>query len=135
PVPVSVRDPETIARGAASATAVVGRPVGVALGASSKRVVEGVHGRSRAGVARVLDECAARVRVLLGDDRDDSPAPGFRRRLPPARGGLTVAAFGDKAIATAVAHADRMLLDLVTPEQVAALRARRDAAAADADVT
>ena len=35
PVPVSVRDPLTIVRGAASVAAAVGRPVGVALGTSS----------------------------------------------------------------------------------------------------
>ncbi|WP_030955481.1 LLM class flavin-dependent oxidoreductase, partial [Streptomyces sp. NRRL S-481] len=47
PVPVNVRDPLTIVRGAASTAAVTRRPVGVALGTSSKRVVEGVHGRPR----------------------------------------------------------------------------------------
>ena len=77
PLPVSVRDPETVARGAAATAAVVGRPVHVALGTSSKRVVEGVHGRSRAKVASALAESAERIRRLLGDERDPSPAPGF----------------------------------------------------------
>ncbi|MEU0221608.1 LLM class flavin-dependent oxidoreductase, partial [Streptomyces sp. NPDC006265] len=54
PVPVSVRDPLTIVRGAASTAAVTGRPVGVALGTSSKRVVEGVHGRPRTRPAATL---------------------------------------------------------------------------------
>jgi len=35
PIPVSVRDPASIARGAASTAALIGRPVGVALGTSS----------------------------------------------------------------------------------------------------
>src|ERR687897_889049 len=38
PVPVSVRDPATISRGAASVASVTGRRVGVALGTSSVRV-------------------------------------------------------------------------------------------------
>lgn len=128
PLPVSVRDPETIGRAAASAAAVTGRPVNVALGTSSKRVVEDVHGRSRAGVTDALAESAEAVRELLGDDRSPHPG-GFTRRLPPAHGSLTVAAFGDRAIEVAVNHADRMLLDLVSPEQVRTLREKRDAAA------
>src|SRR3954470_10415476 len=61
PIPVSVRDPYTSARGAASVAALVGRPVGVALGTSSKRVVEGMHGRPRVRPAAVLEEQAAAV--------------------------------------------------------------------------
>ncbi|MGW0373504.1 LLM class flavin-dependent oxidoreductase, partial [Streptomyces coeruleorubidus] len=72
PVPVSVRDPLTIVRGAASTAAVTGRPVGVALGTSSKRVVEGVHGRPRTRPAAALAESAAAVR----------PPPARGRHLP-----------------------------------------------------
>ncbi|TCR18317.1 LLM class F420-dependent oxidoreductase [Streptomyces sp. BK205] len=131
PVPVSVRDPYTSARGAASVAALVGRPVGVALGTSSKRVVEGVHDRPRTRPAAVLEEHAAAVRRFLHASLGQPVVPGssFRRRLPPPGGPLTVAAFGPRAIATAAAHADRMLLDVVSPEQVRALRAELDAAA------
>jgi probable F420-dependent oxidoreductase len=133
PIPVSVRDPATIARGAASAAILVGRPVGVALGTSSTRVVEGVHGRSRTRAVSDLAESAAAVKALLDvegtNQAQDAPAHGFRRRLPPAGGLLTVAAFGDRAIAIAAEHAHRMLLDLVSPEQVAVLRTKLDAAA------
>ncbi|MFC8433821.1 LLM class F420-dependent oxidoreductase [Streptomyces sp. NPDC057253] len=133
PVPVSVRDPYTSARGAASVAALVGRPVGVALGTSSKRVVEGVHDRPRTRPAAVLEEHAAAVRRLLHASAGEPVVPGspFRRRLPPPGGPLTVAAFGPRAIATAAAHADRMLLDVVSPEQVRALRAQLDAAAVE----
>lgn len=128
PVPVSVRDPYTIARGAASVAALTGRPVGVALGTSSKRVVEGVHGRSRVRPAAVLEETAEAVRhhlrALPGEQ-----VGAFRRRLPPPGGPLTVAAFGPRAIATAAAHADRMLLDVVSPEQVRELRGELEKAA------
>ncbi|WP_217238774.1 LLM class F420-dependent oxidoreductase [Streptomyces sp. AC555_RSS877] len=131
PVPVSVRDPFTIARGAAGVAALTGRPAGVALGTSSRRVVEGVHGRPRVRPAAVMEESAAAVRRLLHGVPGEPVVPGspFRRRLPPPGGGLTVAAFGDRAIATAAAHADRMLLDLVSPEQVRVLRAKLLAAA------
>lgn len=134
PVPVSVRDPYTSVRGAASVAALVGRPVGVALGTSSKRVVEGVHDRPRTRPAAVLEEQAAAVRRYLHAAPGEPVVPGspFRRRLPPPGGPLTVAAFGPRAIATAAAHADRMLLDVVAPEQVRALRAELDAAAAKA---
>ena len=137
PVPVSVRDPYTSARGAASVAALVGRPVGVALGTSSKRVVEGVHDRPRTRPAAVLEEHAASVRRLLHASEGEPVVPGspFRRRLAPPGGPLTVAAFGPRAIATAAAHADRMLLDVVSPEQVRALRAQLDAAAGKAGRT
>ncbi|MER5435918.1 LLM class F420-dependent oxidoreductase [Streptomyces sp. NPDC002588] len=131
PVPVSVRDPLTIARGAASVAAVTGRTVGVALGTSSRRVVEGVHGRERVRPAAVLAETAAAVRILLRGAPGEPVVRGstFRRRLPPPGGPLTVAAFGDRAVAAAAAHADRMLLDVVSPEQVRVLRGRLGTAA------
>ncbi|PZT69846.1 LLM class F420-dependent oxidoreductase [Streptomyces sp. SW4] len=137
PVAVSVRDAYSLARGAASTAAVTGRPVGVALGTSSKRVVEGVHGLPRTRPAAVLEETAAALRELLRTAPGDPvvPGSGFRRRQLPPGGPLTVAAFGDRAIATAAAHADRMLLDVVSPEQVAALRAKLEAAAEKAGRT
>lgn len=135
PVPVSVRDPATIARGAASAAALIRRPVGVALGTSSVRVVEGVHGRSRASAVSDLAASAEAVRGLIGRGQTATPAHGFRQRLDPAGGQLTVAAFGNRAIAIAAEHADRMLLDVVSPEQVAELRAKLDAAAKNAGRT
>ncbi|CAL9405700.1 LLM class F420-dependent oxidoreductase [Streptomyces sp. NPDC057838] len=137
PVPVNVRDPLTVVRGAASTAAVTGRPVGVALGTSSKRVVEGVHGRPRTRPATTLEESAAAVRALMDSVPGEPvvPGSGFPRRLPPPGGMLTVAAFGERAVATAVGHADRMLLDLVSPGQVRMLRARMLAAAGKAGRT
>lgn len=132
PLPVSLRDPVTIVRGAASAATLTGRTVGVALGTSSVRVVEGLHGRSRARATSVLDETARTVRTLF-DGRQPWPGAGsahsFGRRLGAPGGQLTVAAFGDRAIGIAAERGDRMLLDLVSPEQVRALRDKLDAAA------
>jgi probable F420-dependent oxidoreductase len=129
PVAVSVRDPITTGRGAATAATLTGRSIGVALGASSVRFVEGLHGRSRSRVIRELDESAAALARYLHQPTDVADAPGFRRKMNLPGGFLTVAAFGDRAIDIAARHADRMLLDLVTPEVVARLREKLEAAA------
>jgi probable F420-dependent oxidoreductase len=134
PMPVSVRDPATIVRGSADVEAVTGRPVGVALGTSSVRVVRGLHGRSR---ATPVDDLRAAASAYAAHRRGEwfgaSSTHGFRQRTTPATGPLTVAAFGDKAIDIAARYADRMLLDLVTTEQVRELRVKLDAAAARLD--
>ncbi|MFF6983966.1 LLM class flavin-dependent oxidoreductase [Streptomyces sp. NPDC008343] len=135
---VSVREPFGIARGAASVAAVTGRPVGVGLGTSSRRVVEGVHGVPRARPAAAMEGSGAALRVFLHGRPGEPPVvPGsvFPRRLPPPGGPLTVAPFGDRAIAAAAAHADRMLLDIVSPEQVRTLRGKLEAAATRAGRT
>ncbi|MBO0829704.1 MAG: LLM class flavin-dependent oxidoreductase, partial [Streptosporangiales bacterium] len=80
-----------------------------------------------------LAESAAVVADLLGARTEAGRTPltalGFSWRLPPGGGPLSVAAFGERAVAVAVEHADRMLLDLVSPDQVRRSRERRDAAA------
>ena len=102
PMPVSVRDPATIVRGSADVEAVTGRPVGVAIGTSSVRVVRGLHGRSR---ATPVDDLRAAASAFAAHRRGEwfgaSSTHGFRQRTTPASGPLTVAAFGDKAIGIA----------------------------------
>lgn len=133
PVPVSVRDPATISRGAASVASVTGRKVGVALGTASVRVVEKLHGRSRRHAVTDLRESAREIRRLMETPPDrryeGDPDANFLRRLGAPNGPLTVAAFGDRAIQVAADHADRMLADLVTPEQVRVLRSKLEAVA------
>lgn len=137
PIPVTVRDPTTIARATASLAALVRRPVGVALGTSSVRVVERMHGRSRRRAATALAESARAVRSLLSGEQTDvdgeilSAHYALRLAAPsaPPGGAVTVAAIGDRAIAVAAEHADRMVLDLVTPEVAAEFRGKLDAAA------
>jgi probable F420-dependent oxidoreductase len=130
PVPVSVRDPATISRGAASVASVTGRTVGIALGTASVRVVEKLHGRSRRRAVTDLRESAHAIRSLIDAPPDarlqHDPDADFLRRLPSPDGPLTVAAFGHRAIQVAADLADRMLLDLVTREQVAILRSKLD---------
>jgi probable F420-dependent oxidoreductase len=134
PIPVSVRDPAMIAMSAASTAALTGKRVGVALGTSSTRFVEGLHGRKRHRSAIALAESAHVVRSLLAGDLtnfqgDVLSTHGSRLRLDPPGGSLSVAAFGDKAISVAASYADRMVLDLVSPAMVRQYRAKLDAAA------
>lgn len=138
PIPVSVRDPASIARAAASTEALVGRPVGVALGSSSVRVVERMHGRSRRKAVSTMAESAQALRALYGgaDFAGELVSThDYRLPLPAPGGGITLAAFGDKAIAAAARYADRMVLDLVSPELAREYRTRLDAAAAEAGRT
>jgi probable F420-dependent oxidoreductase len=132
PIPVSVRDPASIARAAASTAALARRPVGLAFGTSSVRVVEGMHGRSRRRPVTTLAESVQAVRGLVGGadfDGEMVTSHGYRPRLPPPGGPITVAAFGERAIGVAAAHADRMVLDLVSPAAAGRFRAALDAAA------
>jgi probable F420-dependent oxidoreductase len=133
PIPVTVRDPATIARAAASTAALVRRPVGLALGTSSVRVVERMHGRSRRRPVTALAESAQAVRALLSGEQTDFDgdvlSTHYAIRLDPPGGPLTLAAFGDRAIAVAAKYADRMLLDLVSPELAREFRTKLDAAA------
>src|ERR687887_69111 len=113
--------------------ALVGRPVGVALGTSSVRVVERMHGRSRRRAVTALAESAQAVRAFLHEGQahvdGEVVSAHYRLRLDPPGGPLTVAAFGDRAIAVAAEHADRMVLDLVSPELALEYRAKLDALA------
>lgn len=134
PIPVAVRDPASIARAAASTAALVGRPVGVALGTSSVRVVERMHGRSRRRAVTTMAESAQAVRALFTGEVADFAGEtvsthGYRIRLDPPGGPITLAAFGDRAIEVAAQHADRMVLDLVSPELARYYRDKLDAAA------
>ncbi|MFI6870212.1 LLM class F420-dependent oxidoreductase [Nocardia sp. NPDC050406] len=123
PLAVDVRTPAIIAMGTASVAALTGRPVGIALGSSSTVVVRDWHGRERQRTALHLEETARIVRALLDGlkvdfDGEVERTRGYRLRLPPAPCELTVAAFGERALAAAARTADRVVLNLVTPEQV-----------------
>ncbi|WP_405496792.1 LLM class F420-dependent oxidoreductase [Nocardia sp. NBC_00511] len=132
PLAVDVRTPANIAMGAASVAALTGRRVDVALGTSSTVVVRDWHGRRRLRTARHLEETTHIVRALLAGDKVEYEGQlervrGFRLRLPALRmpdqtgagGEIVVAAFGDRALEVAARCADRVVLNLVTPAQVA----------------
>jgi probable F420-dependent oxidoreductase len=134
PLAVTVRDPATIAMGVASVAALTGRTTGVALGTSSDVVVRGWHGRSRARAATALAESAIAVRQLISGEKstvDGSVvgSQGYRLRLAAPKSPLTIAAFGPRALDVAARHADRMVVNLVSPAAAATLvRGLREAA-------
>jgi probable F420-dependent oxidoreductase len=119
PLAVTVRSPVQIAVALQTVAAVAGRPVHVALGTSSTTVARW-HGRSRRGAAEALGATARDVGLLLDGERVN----GFRLSAPPAmRPTITVAAFGERAVAAA-ALADRMVLNMVTVAAAGRLAAR-----------
>jgi probable F420-dependent oxidoreductase len=126
PLAVTVRDPATIAMGVASVAALTGRATGVALGTSSDVVVRGWHGRSRDRAATALAESAVAVRQLLAGEKSTVDGQvvgsrGYRLRLPAPESPLTIAAFGPRALDVAARHADRMVVNLVSPAAAAML--------------
>ncbi len=129
PLPVGVRDPVTIARGVASVAILTGQRVDVALGTSSDLVVEGWHGRARTRAVRTLSETAAAVRPLLQGEKSAFSGElvrtsGYQLKLPAPASTVTIAGFGDLAIDAAVRHADRLVINLVTPALAASIAER-----------
>jgi probable F420-dependent oxidoreductase len=126
PLAVAVRDPVMIAMGVGSLTELTGRAVNVALGTSSPVVVEQWHGRRQEQTALALAESATAVRTLLAGGKADVRGEvistrGFRLRTRPPGTALTIAAFGRGAVKAAARHADRMVINLVTPKSAARL--------------
>jgi probable F420-dependent oxidoreductase len=126
PLAVAVRDPVMIAMGAGSLAELTGRTVNVALGSSSPFVVEQWHGRRQERTALALAESATAVRALLDGGKADVRGEvistrGFRLRTRAPGTPLTIAAFGRGAVKAAARHADRMVINLVTPKSAARL--------------
>jgi probable F420-dependent oxidoreductase len=126
PLAVAVRDPVMIAMGAGSVAELTGRTVNVALGSSSPVVVEQWHGRRLERTALALAESATAVRALLDGQKADVQGKvistrGYRLRTTAPGTPLTIAAFGPGAVRVAARHADRMVINLVTPTSAARL--------------
>ena len=130
PLAVAVRDPATLAMGAASVAALTGRPVHIAVGTSSPVVVDAWHGRPFVASAGALWAAVDALRPMLAGGR--TTPNGYRLRLPPVPATVTVAAFGPEAVRVAGRVADRMVINLSTPEQARVSRSRLDHAAASA---
>jgi probable F420-dependent oxidoreductase len=129
PLATAVRDPMAMAMGVASVAAVARRPVHLAIGSSSRLVVERWHGRKREHTARHIRETAEALRPLLAGEKGTYEGEmvrtdGYRLRLPPPATSLTIAAFGEATVKVAGQLADRMVLNLVTPELVARMAGR-----------
>jgi probable F420-dependent oxidoreductase len=118
PLAASVRDPVSIARGVASVATLAGRPARLALGASNPVMVERFHGRRFGDEPERMRRLVAAVRTQLETGRSPS---GYRSALGPVETHISVAAFGSRMMEVADDVADRMVLNLVTPEQAALL--------------
>ena len=132
PLAIGVRSPVAIALGASSVATLTGAAVDVALGASSPAIVAGWHDRPWDTRPTVMRETVAALRPLLAGGRADFDGTrvrthGFRlqRALPSAA--IAVAAFGPAMTRVAAEVADTIVLNLVPPSSVAAVRARAEA--------
>jgi probable F420-dependent oxidoreductase len=128
PLPIGVRGPVSIALGVASVATLTGRPVDVALGASSPMIVSGWHDRPWSGAAGRMRETALVLRSLLDGERADFDGEhlrthGFRLRRAQPQASLTIAAFGPALTRVAARHADEVVLNLVDSKHVAEVRA------------
>jgi probable F420-dependent oxidoreductase len=123
PLAPAVRDAAQLAMGVASVAALVGRPVHLAVGSSSPVVVERWHGRTFAA-APLLRRTVEALRPLLAGEKE--PTTGYRLRLPAPAATVTVAAFGPAAVRVASELADRMVINLCTPEHAGRLRGQLD---------
>jgi probable F420-dependent oxidoreductase len=135
PLAVGVRSPVAIALGVASVATLTGRPVDVALGASSPTIVSGWHDRPWSALAPRMRETLPALRAILDGERVDVDgehvrAHGFKLRRAQPDASITVAAFGPAMTRVAARQADEVVLNLVTTEHVAKVRARIDAEAA-----
>ena len=127
PLAIAVRGPVSLALGVASVATLTGRPVDIALGASSPMIVGGWHDRPWGNLAGRMGETASVLRALLDGERADFDgehvrAHGFRLRRPQPGASLTIAAFGPALTRVAARQADEVVLNLVSAEHVAAVR-------------
>ncbi len=135
PLAIGVRSPVAIALGVASVATLTRRRVDVALGASSPAIVTGWHDRPWAALAARMRETVPALRAVLNGERVDLDGEhvrirGFKLRRPQPDTSITVAAFGPAMTRVAARQADEVVLNLVTPEHVAGVRARIDEEAA-----
>jgi probable F420-dependent oxidoreductase len=137
PLAVGVRGPAALALGVQSVSVLGKRPAYLALGAANPLIVEGWHGRPWRPVVRRMRETVAALRPALAGERvnfqgDLVRCEGFRLRGGAQPTELTIAAFGPQMIKAAAELADRVVLNLVSTAQVAAIRHDLELAAADA---
>ena len=140
PMAIGVRSPVSMALAVSSVAALTGSQVDVALGASSPAIVSGWHDREWAHSAVRMEETVACLRALLAGHRSDHDGRhvrthGFRLRRPQPDARICVAAFGPAMTSVAARLADEVVLNLVPPQHVSAVRATVDADAVAAGRT
>jgi probable F420-dependent oxidoreductase len=137
PLAIGVRTPASISLALSSVATLTGSDVDVALGASSPVIVSGWHDRSWAHAAPRMRETIECLRTILAGERADYDgghvrAHGFRLRRARPQTRISVAAFGPAMTRVAARHADEVVLNLVPPAHVRAVRAVVEAEAAAA---
>jgi probable F420-dependent oxidoreductase len=134
PLAIGVRSPVALALGVASVATLTGSHVDLALGASSPDIVSGWHDRQWTALAPRARETVEAVRSILAGERaaycgEHVRTRGFRLKQPQRDTKISLAAFGPSMTRVAAAAADEVVLNLVTPEHVAQVRATVDAQA------
>ena len=129
PLAVGVRSPVAIALGVASVATLTGHQVDVALGASSPVIVSDWHDRAWDHPAPRTHEMVLALRELMAGrrlefDGEHVRSHRFRLRAPRPGASIAVAAFGPRMTEVAARDADEVVLNLVTPGHVAAVRRR-----------
>ena len=133
PLAVGVRSPVALALGLASVGTLTGAHADLALGASSPDIVSGWHDRAWTAIAPRARETVEAVRLILTGERaaydgEHVHTHGFRLRAPQPGARISLAAFGPSMTRVAATSADELVLNLVTPEHVARVRATIDSA-------
>lgn len=121
PLPVGVRSAAALALGISSVAHLAGRPADLALGASTPTLVSRWHGRDWPDNPRLMRAAVPAVRDLLNGSRGPG---GFRLRAPAPGTRIAVAAFGPRMLEAAREVADRVVLNIVTPDAACELVAR-----------
>jgi probable F420-dependent oxidoreductase len=134
PLAIGVRSPVAIALGISSVATLTGAAVDVALGASSPAIVAGWHDRPWEAPAPRMAATVPALRSILAGTRVELDGRhvrthGFRLRRPQPDASISVAAFGPAMTRVAARQADEAVLNLVTAEHLAGVRARIDAEA------
>jgi probable F420-dependent oxidoreductase len=128
PLAAGVRSPAALAFAVSSVARLTGSRVDLALGASSPMIVSGWHDRSWDRPAARMRETIEALRPILSGERaayegELVKTNGFRLRRPLPQTRISVAAFGPEMTRVAAERADEVVLNLVTPEHVAGVRA------------
>ena len=129
PLAIGVRSPVAIALALSSVATLTGRPVDVALGASSPAIVgAGTTGAGRPPAPRMRETVPALRSILAGErgelDGQYVRTHGFRLRRAQPDASIAIAAFGPAMTRVAARDADEVVLNLVTAEHLAGVSAR-----------
>jgi probable F420-dependent oxidoreductase len=126
PLAVGLRDPVLLAMGVASVAVIGRRPAGLALGGSTEVVVERWHGKQWGNEPARMGEAIGLIKSVLAGERtnyagDRFVSRGFRSALGAHETTISVAAFGPRMLAVAERLADRVVVNLVSADYVAAM--------------